>query len=108
MEWETDNGQVVGPNNDISVPAEGGTYSFTCINYSKPWICHVKEDEEYFLSSKENMFKQLSGNWTTVKVNQTLLTISISQNDGQEPRTSVVEVEEGDAFSRFTFNQSAP
>lgn len=107
MKWKTEvKMKKVDGYNTISVPAEGGTYRFKCTNYPNLWFCDLKEDEGDIISSTMDVH-QIHGEWATVGIDGVELTVSVSPNDGQKPRTAIVVVNTGDIWCHFKFNQRA-
>lgn len=92
-----------------NVSADGGTFTFTCRNYSKPWFSNAIEngkdilppymDEiDYGLIYSDNFRAEIHGN---------TLTIDFKANDGSQVRNTTITVTAGDIFYTFKFKQFA-
>ena len=103
MEWKTD--VNMGPENTISVSAEGGTYRFTCTNYRVIWLSDIYEDGQFVYSnSNDNM--HAAGKWGSAEAKENELTVVISPNETDIHRSVTIATTAGDTFYSFTFNQS--
>lgn len=95
----------MGPENTISVSAEGGTYRFTCTKYRVIWLSDIYEDGQFVYSnSNDNM--HVTGKWGSAEAKENELTVVISPNETGIHRSVMIATTAGDTFYSFTFNQS--
>ena len=91
------------------VSADGGTLTFTCKNYSKPWFSYAQENGEdiqppyidemdYGLIYSQNFRAEIHGN---------KLTIDFEANESSQTRNISITVTAGDIFYTFQFKQLA-
>lgn len=105
MRWKTD--VKTSDGGFVVVPAEGGTYVFTCTNYSGLWIDYASETTD----GKTKNFYEESGNstinvtWATIKLAEGKLTVTIAPNEAATSRTLCVSTTAGDIFATFKFTQ---
>lgn len=103
MKWNTE--VKMEKKHTISVPAEGGTYQFTCTNYSSFWLSNVCEDGEYVKPGFYDA-ERLVGKWSCTEVKENVMTVVISPNETGNQRSAVINITAGDIFDKFTFNQA--
>lgn len=105
MKWKTE----VKKDKDgmIRIPAEAGTYTFTCANYSFFWISSVTEGTNDISPDKDS-HKAAEGEWSHIKVEGDVLTVAIDANTSTGSRALRVYVTAGDIFADFTFIQAPP
>ncbi len=101
MKWRTE--ALVGKGGKVRVPPQGGTYTFTCTNYSSIWLADIMEDG--VLINKPNEFQHLMGAWSDSKTEKNLLTVTIQPNATGKQRVLEVSPTAGDIFARFVFEQ---
>lgn len=102
MTWKT---EVKMGKGSISVPAEGGTYEFTCTNYGKFWFSSVQEDGKYVEPGYYDAIR-IVGKWSWAEVKENVMTVIISPNTTDNRRSVVIVTTAGDIFDYFTFNQA--
>lgn len=98
MEWSAE------VEKNITVPAEGGTYLFTCTNYDSFWIAELEEDGQHTERDYDD-FQHIQGAWLGAGVEENVMTVTIAPNTGESQRTARLTVTSGDIFDYFTFNQ---
>ena len=101
MDWKND--VKMEKKHSISVPMEGGTYQFSCKNYSF-WFYALQEYGANVELEYDDVH-HIHGEWVTADVENDVLTVTISPNDTGKQRAAVVGVTAGDVFDSFTFNQ---
>ena len=103
MKWE--NEIQISDYNNIIVPAAGGEYTFSCLNYS-PWLINAteiyKNDCKEFI--RDNDLYKIETSFASIKIINKKLIVTILPN-GTPERTLKVLVTAGDVFAYFTFNQ---
>lgn len=117
MKWEKTNYPTVkvGKTEFISVPAEGGTYIFHCINYQGFWLSDMwfEKDGTQWYSYEEQHddpdykrdFEHYFSEWIDVKANRGgELKVVFQPNTGSE-RKAGVGVTAGDIFDTISFIQ---
>lgn len=111
MEWETD---VTMKGHTVTVPPQGGTYKFTCTNYTEFWLSDVEErifdtdrNRITVTSSRPNEddCRNIKGEWVEVTVLGNVMTVAVAANETGESRSATVVPTGGDIFSHFDFNQ---
>ncbi|SFG17825.1 hypothetical protein [Prevotella sp. KH2C16] len=103
MKWRAD--VPVDKEHKVQVPSQGGTYTFTCTNYSSIWLGggSVKEDGVY-LDRPDGIY-HIAGTWSDSKVEKNVLTITLQPNATGKRRVLEVHPTAGDIFARFIFEQ---
>jgi hypothetical protein len=107
MKWRTET-VVATPSvvKTITVPKEGGTFTFTCKNYSRIWLTEITEKTatgyDKYTTAKD--INNVSISWMTASINGNTVTVEIKPNDKEE-RSADVGVTAGDIFDTFRFNQ---
>lgn len=113
MEWKTD--VKMDQWLTVTVPAEGGTYRFTCTNYRDFWLSDITEDGIivwpgfYFTNGSEWSdfdWHNVTREWNSVKVSGSVMTVVVASNETDTPRSLKVVVTAGDIFNTFSFNQA--
>ena len=105
MKWiNVDN--LTKVNNTYVIPEEGGTFTFECTNYSRPWLSDVVINSEHQDIFSLESWKEYKNDWFEVKIvdNKVMFTF----DDIEEPitgRTVNVTVTAGDIFYTFIFQQ---
>lgn len=100
MKWKTD--VKMTKDHSISVPSEGGTYLFSCKNYSGIWLSGVNVNEE---RQEIIDFHKSEGDWGHVFCEQNTLSVTILPNHTGKLRIISVGPTAGDIFDYFTFKQ---
>ena len=107
MVWKVDNGQKAN-NQTYSLSAEGDIITFTCINYSSPWICDALSGyERYYPDIENNDIFNLSTDWFKAQIVGNVLRVSLEPNTTEQERTLELTVSAGDTFHTFKFKQKA-
>ena len=119
MEWVDHSG--LSKNGDVYlVPSSGGTYTFSCVNYSSPWLSSaedddgvlwpgmkVTEDGDTLLSYDNIDWFYISGSWYEAQCCKSDFSLSVAPlADGITSRELCVTVTAGDIFDTFRFRQS--
>lgn len=104
IKWKTE--VTMDDEHNISVPAEGGTYRFTCTNYGGFWITGILEDGKYVLTTEDNRYI-VEGKWCRAEAEGKVLTVVISPNETDNRRSVSLQVCEFDAFGLLIFNQAS-
>ena len=105
QQWVTMDGQSL-EERTFSVAQSGGTYSFTCTNYSGMWLGGVLEDGVYRELSLSNNYHEYSDDWCDFSMDDSLLTVRIFANETGRERVLDVCTEAGDSFNTFRFIQT--
>lgn len=103
MKWETD--VKMDKEKIITVPVTGGTYVFKCTNYGSFWLSGVLEDDKD-VSIDGGRWENAIGEWSSVKIEKNVMTVSVSPNNNNRNRLLKVTPTAGDIFSYFSFNQA--
>jgi len=90
-------------NGTYNVSADGETLTFTCRNYSSPWISSIAPDFEG--STKDN--RRITADWFKVEMIGNKLDVSFEANETSEERALHLTVTAGDIFYTFRFKQFA-
>lgn len=106
MEWSGYGRDVV-----VSVPAEGGTTSLHCKNYTGVWLSDATEEaggktEFYSVGDSADVF-HITTKWAEVASSNSTVSVAIAPNATGMERTLTVTATVGDAFSQLKFIQSA-
>lgn len=105
MEWKAD--VKLKKDHSISVSAEGGTFHFTCTNYSWFWLSWVSEDGQGVeFDYDDHDYDLCVGKWSRVEVKGNVMTVTISPNETGSQRSLKVGPTAGDIFDYFTFTQA--
>ena len=112
MIWKTE-APVTMKSDAYIVPATGGELTFSCKNYSDPWISNVRyarkyyypdvQDDEYHTINRQ----KLSLDWFKAEITGNLLKVTFAPNQATTERPIKLYVTAGDIFYPFTFKQSA-
>lgn len=103
MEWKTD--VNMGKGHTISVPADGGTFLFTCTNYGGFWLSDIYEGGQ-FMEPTPPDYEKIAWKWGSVEVKKNVMTVVISPNESGTERSVKISPTAGDIFDHFTFNQA--
>lgn len=99
---------VVTVDGIYDVSDRGGTFTFTCRNYSKPWIESAESGEKYYYPEREkDDYHTISADWFTAKIVGTEFNISFKPNRESNEQFLSVTVTAGDIFYTFKFKQFA-
>ena len=89
--------------------SEAGTeFTFSCQNYSSPWIENAMSNGEYFYPPREaNDFHTITTDWFKAEMSRNKLKVILEPNKTAEERTLQLTVTAGDIFYTFKFKQFA-
>lgn len=106
MKWNAPSG-LAKENGIYIVPAEGGTYTFECKNYSAPWLSGILDNGEYvYPHPGQEDVHSFTGDWFGVHCDHANVTITIQPLDGSTSSRSLnVGVTAGDIFDSINFLQ---
>ena len=94
MVWKAEVPVVRTTDGIYDVSDDGGTLSFTCRNYSRPWIEQAASGDRYFLPDREKGdFHTITADW--------------EPNKKPTEQSLSLTVTAGDIFYTFKFKQSA-
>lgn len=108
MKWSSE--VRTSKDGTVDVPQSGSTYTYTCKNYNGFWLTRTNEkingeEKQFYANEDSNTWNSVSGVWSTAKVENNVLTVTISSNDTGTSRELIVSVTAGDIFDGFTFKQ---
>ena len=107
MIWEAE-AQVQKTDGIYHVPTNGGTMTFTCHNYSAPWIENAESGGNYYFPSREEgMYHSITMDWFKAEIVGNKLNVTFDSNENHQARPLKLEVTAGDIFYTFKFEQSA-
>lgn len=107
MKWKADI-PVKTTDGVYHVKAAGDEFSFSCKNYSSPWIDHAVSNGEYYYPPREaNDYHTISADWFKVAISGNKLTVVFDANETVEERPLLLTVTAGDIFYTFKFMQLA-
>ena len=107
MIWEAE-AQVQKTDGIYHVPTDGGTMTFTCHNYSAPWIENAESGGNYYFPSREEgMYHSITMDWFKAEIVGNKLNVTFDSNENNQARPLKLEVTAGDIFYTFKFEQSA-
>ena len=112
MIWKT---EVKATEQDgaYMVPATGGELTFSCKNYSDPWISNVRYARKYYYpiavdkEYDETDWYTISLDWFKAEITGNLLKVTFAPNQATTERPIKLYVTAGDIFYTFYFRQSA-
>ena len=88
------------------VPAEGFDFTFSCRNYSSPWIDNaVSAGEHYYPPREANDYHSITADWFKAEINGNKLKVTFEDNETKEERPLDLTVTAGDIFHTFRFRQ---
>lgn len=89
------------------VSEHGGEFTFSCSNYSSPWIDGASSNGEYYDSTLEaNDYHTITTDWFKAEMSGNRLNVVLEANDTDEERHLRLTVTAGDVFYSFNFKQS--
>ena len=107
MIWEAE-AQVQKTDGIYHVPTDGGTMTFTCHNYSAPWIENAESGGNYYFPSREEgIYHSITMDWFKAEIVGNKLNVTFDSNENNQARPLKLEVTAGDIFYTFKFEQSA-
>ena len=100
----------------VNFPHEGGQNTVSALNYTRWWInggYETSPQEYVHATSSENQeactYDVLDGGWYHILVpdkgKSNTVIITVDQNDDAKPRHATIEMQAGDAFTKFTISQ---
>ena len=90
------------------VPTDGGMMTFTCRNYSAPWIENAEYGGNYYFPPRENNnFHTITTDWFKAEIVGNKLCVTFDSNENHQARPLKLTVTAGDIFYTFRFEQSA-
>lgn len=100
---------------EVSVQSSDGAYivspagdelTFSCRNYSRPWIENAESGGEYIFPHREaNDFCTITAEWFKAEISENRLSVVFDANETGENRTVQLTVTAGDIFHTFKFKQ---
>ena len=112
MIWKTE-APVTMKSDAYIVPATGGELTFSCKNYSDPWISNVRYARKYYYpiavdkEYDETDWYTISLDWFKAEIKDNLLKVTFEPNQATTERPIKLTVTAGDIFYTFYFRQSA-
>ena len=108
MIWKADM-PVQATDGVYNVAATGAELTFSCRNYSHPWLEDAVSNGEYFYPPRKTYddFYTITADWFEAKISENKLTVIFKDNDTSEERPLELTVTVGDIFHRFKFKQFA-
>ena len=107
MVWKAE--MAVQKTNGIyEVPAAGAEFTFSCKNYSAPWIDYAVSDvKTYYPDLETGDPHTISDDWFKAEISGNKLTVKFEVNETAEERLLQLIVTAGDIFYTFKFRQMA-
>ena len=91
-----------------AVPANGTEFTFSCQNYSSPWIENAASNGKYFFPPREaNDYHTITTGWFKAEISGNKLKVVFEANKTAEERPLQLTVTAGDIFYTFKFMQLA-
>ena len=91
-----------------NVSTAGSELTFSCRNYSKPWIENALFNGKYYYPPRDlNDYRTITTDWFKASVSENELKVIIDANETAEDRQIELTVTAGDCFYTFKFNQLA-
>jgi len=88
------------------VPANRTELTFSCQNYSSPWIENAEYNGEYYYPPREaNDYHTITMGWFKAEISGNKLTVVFEANETAEERPLQLTVTAGDIFYTFKFIQ---
>ena len=107
MVWKAEVPMVI-EDGVYGVSDRGGTFTFTCRNYSKPWIeGAVSGEEHYFPDREKNDYHTIMADWFKAEIVGNKLTVFFEPNKESSELILSLTVTAGDIFHTFKFKQFA-
>lgn len=85
--------------------ADGAEFSFSCENYSSPWIGEAWFNGEFFPPLEANGYRTVSTSWAKAEISGNKLKVVFEANETTERRQFYLTVTAGDIFYTFRFMQ---
>ena len=91
-----------------NVSETGAEFTFSCKNYSAPWIENALSNGEYYYPPREaNDYHTITTDWFKVEIIGSKLKVVFEANKTAEERPLLLTVTAGDIFYTFKFKQFA-
>ena len=104
MIWKTE-AQTTQKDDAYIIDANGGEITFTCSNYSAPWLADADSlDKHYYI---EYDVRSYDADWFKADINDNVLKVTFKANPYPAERPLKLTVTAGDIFHAFYFKQSA-
>jgi hypothetical protein len=104
MEWKADEPLQI-TDGVYNVSADKGTVSFTCSNYSSPWLSSAEVDGKNIHPEKGHNRLIDSENFRA-EMQENKLTVHFKANESAQERSFSITVTAGDIFYTFRFEQA--
>ena len=104
MEWKADEPLQIA-DGVYNVSAGEGTVSFTCSNYSSPWLSSAEVDGKYIHPDRRN-HKLIDSDIFRAEIQGNKLTVNFKANEIAQERSFSITVTAGDIFHTFEFEQA--
>ena len=86
--------------------ANGAEFTFSCQNYSSPWVENAVSNKEYYFPPREaNNYHTISADWFKAEISGNKLKIVFEANETAEEKPLQLTVTAGDIFYTFKFKQ---
>ncbi|MBO7128930.1 MAG: hypothetical protein J6W05_04070 [Prevotella sp.] len=90
------------------ISANGTEYTFSCQNYSSPWVENAVSNGEYYYPPREtNNYHTISADWFKGEISGNKLRVVFEANETTEEKALQLTVTAGDIFYTFMFKQVA-
>lgn len=107
MVWKADV-PVATADGAYAVAATGAELTFTCVNYSSPWIENAFSGGEYYYPPREvDDFHTITTGWLRAETRGDRLHVAFDANETAGERVVLLTVTAGDIFHTFKFRQAA-
>ncbi|MBR5749298.1 MAG: BACON domain-containing protein [Prevotella sp.] len=91
-----------------NVSANGTVFTFSCQNYSAPWVDSAVSNGKYYYPPREaNDYHTISADWFKVETSGNKLKVVFEANETKQERPLQLTVTAGDIFYTFKFKQVA-
>ncbi len=89
-----------------NVSEKGSEFTFSCLNYSQPWMENAMSNGEYYYPPREaNDYHTITNDWFKAEITGNKLIVVFEANETMEERTLQLTVTAGDIFYTFKFKQ---
>jgi len=86
--------------------ANGAEFTFSCQNYSSPWVENAVFNGEYYYPPREaNNYHTISADWFKIEISGNILKVVFEANETAEEKPLQLTVTAGDIFYTFKFKQ---
>ena len=88
--------------------ADGAEFTFSCQNYSLPWVENAVSNGKYYYPPREaNNYHTISADWFKVEISGNTLKVVFEANETTSEKRLELTVTAGDIFYTFKFKQFA-